>query len=400
MPLKIREAASLTILAASAAACGSFFPDPVPDDQILDGPVSGLTEAENQRFLNGDAAFSEVFTTANGLGPLFVATSCFSCHPGDGKGHPFTTLTRFGQSDPSGNLFLGEGGPQLQHRAIPGFVPESIPPGAPSARLVPPANTGLGHLEAVADQDIIDLADPFDADGDGISGVPSWIELPPFVQPSEGAVTLNGRYLGRFGKKASAYNLLHQTVNAYIQDIGVTTDYHPSELPNASDNVPDPETPGSTVDEVVFYLRTLKTPVRRDTESAEVEEGEALFAQAGCAKCHVKSLTTASSPIAPLANKTFYPYTDMLLHDMGSGLDDGYTEGSALSAEWRTPPLWGLGLSKQSQGGTYFLLHDGRAKSIEEAILLHGGEGQSSRDAFGQFTDEQVKKLIRFLESL
>jgi CxxC motif-containing protein (DUF1111 family) len=213
-------------------------------------------------------------------------------------------------------------------------------------------------------------------------------------------VTFNGRYLGRFGKKASAYNLLHQTVNAYIQDIGVTTDYHPSELPNASDNVPDPETPGSTVDEVVFYLRTLKAPVRRDTESAEVEEGEALFEQAGCAKCHVKSLTTASSPIAPLSNKTFYPYTDMLLHDMGAGLDDGYTEGSALSAEWRTPPLWGLGLSKQSQGGTYFLLHDGRARSIEEAILLHGGEAQSSRDAFSQYTDEQVKRLVRFLESL
>ncbi len=401
MALKtVTIAASLALNVAILSSCGTFFPEPVPDNQVLDGPLEGLSAAENQRFVNGDVAFSEVFTVSNGLGPLFVSTSCISCHPGDGKGHPFTTLTRFGQADPSGNLYLTQGGPQLQHRAIPGFVPETIPSGAPSVQLTPPANTGLGYLEAVSDDDIIAMSDPLDGDGDGVSGVPSWIALPSFVQPSQGAVVNNGKYLGRFGKKAGAHNLLHQTVNAYIEDIGITTDYHPAELPNASDNIADPEIPGATVDEVVFYLKTLKAPVRRNTDDGEVATGEAIFVQLGCEKCHKKTLTTSSSPILPLSNKSFSPVTDLLLHDMGPGLDDGYTEGSALSSEWRTPPLWGLGLSKDSQGGSYFLLHDGRARSIEEAILLHGGEAQSSRDAYSQLPSEEVKRLIRFLESL
>ena len=111
-------------------------------------------------------------------------------------------------------------------------------------------------------------------------------------------------------------------------------------------------------------------------------------------------MKTGSSPIAALSNKTFYPYTDLLLHDMGAGLDDGYTEGSATSSEWRTPALWGLGLSKNSQGGQYYLLHDGRATSIEEAILLHGGEGDLSKEKYKSLSSDEKKKLIQFLESL
>ena len=140
--------------------------------------------------------------------------------------------------------------------------------------------------------------------------------------------------------------------------------------------------------------------MQRNQNDAGVIAGKQIFTNIGCAKCHTPQLTTGISPIAPLSGKTFFPYSDLLLHDMGSGLNDGYTEGTALPQEWRTPPLWGLGLSKNSQGGQYFLLHDGRARTIEEAITLHGGEGQASKNNFVQLTAEEKTKLIKFLESL
>jgi len=161
----------------------------------------------------------------------------------------------------------------------------------------------------------------------------------------------------------------------------------------------DPEISNQTIQDVVFYLKTLKVPEPRST-TAEILSGKELFTTIGCAKCHRPEMKTGASPIAALANKTFFPYSDFLLHDMGPGLDDGYTEGSALTSEWRTPPLWGLGLSKNSQGGQYFLLHDGRAKSIEQAILLHGGEANTSKENFEALTVDEKKKLIQFLESL
>src|SRR5687767_4257781 len=135
-------------------SCENFEPAAPPDDSLLDGPVEGLSESENIRFLNGDIAFNdEVFVPETGLGPLFVASSCGSCHPGDGKGHPFTTLTRFGQYDGTGNQYLHLGGPQLQNRAIPGFTPEQLPDNVGCSKLTPPANTGLGYLDAVSDDD-------------------------------------------------------------------------------------------------------------------------------------------------------------------------------------------------------------------------------------------------------
>jgi len=152
--------------------------------------------------------------------------------------------------------------------------------------------------------------------------------------------------------------------------------------------------------DLVFYLRTLKAPVQRNQNDPDVTGGQQLFVTIGCAKCHTPELKTGNYAITALANKTFHPYTDLLLHDMGNGLNDGYTEGSALTAEWRTPPLWGLGLSKNSQGGQYFLLHDGRATSIEQAITLHGGEGQASNTRFQQLSAADRSLLIKFLESL
>ncbi|MBL7852565.1 MAG: c-type cytochrome [Cyclobacteriaceae bacterium] len=379
-------------------ACEEFQPKAPQAFELLDGPVSGLTEAENLQFLRGDVAFNdEVFTSANGLGPLFVATSCGSCHPGDGKGHPFSTLTRFGQADENGNQYLHIGGPQLQHRAIPGFTPEAIPQNATFSRFTPPANTGLGFIDAVSDAEILDWADPDDSDGDGISGVPNWISLKEYVTERPNSVTQNGRYIGRFGKKAATYDLLQQTATAYNQDIGVTSSFEP--VDTHSGLVFDPEVSNQTINDVVFYLKTLKAPAPRP-ESNSMLEGKQLFTTIGCTKCHRPEMKTGNSAIAALANKTFSPYSDFLLHDMGSSLDDGYTEGSAKTYEWRTPPLWGLGLSKNSQGGQYFLMHDGRARSIDEAILLHGGEANQITNNYQGLTADEKTKLIQFLESL
>lgn len=373
-------------------------PEPKMED-ILDGPIDGLSSSESLEFLEGDVAFNEqVFTAETGLGPLFVATSCVSCHAGDGKGHPFTTLTRFGQSDVSGNQFMHLGAPQLQNRALPGYLPEQIPSGASSAKFMPPANTGLGFLAALTDAQILAIADPFDSNNDGISGVPNYITPPSFFSPKWFHQENNGKYIGRFGKKAAAIDLLHQTVNAYNQDMGITSSFSPRDTYSGLDI--DPEVSNRTVNNVVFYLRTLKAPLRRNQNDAEVQAGEALFSNLKCAECHKPQWTTPNSDIAGLANKTFYPYTDLLLHDMGSGLDDGYTEGQAQTSEWRTPPLWGIGLAKKSQGGQYFLLHDGRARSIEQAILMHGGEALNSKNSYQQLTTGEKQKLVKFIESL
>lgn len=388
-------------------ACSKMLPPYTPDDELLDGPVEGLTESENAIFLAGDVAFNDdVFTAENGLGPFFVATSCGSCHAGDGKGHPFTTLTRFGQSDSTGNQFMAFGGPQLQNRAIPGYTPETIPVGAPSAKFTPPANTGLGFLAALTDAQILANADPLDADGDGISGIPNYITPPFYFIPQSFHQSFSGKYIGRFGKKAAAIDLLHQTVNAYNQDMGVTSEFSPNE-PGVNgltspypDPVDDPEVSSNTILNVVFYLRTLKAPIQRNQTDPDVIAGKQIFTAINCAKCHTPEWTTESSDISALAYKTFYPYTDLLLHDMGTGLDDGYTEGMAKTSEWRTPPLWGLGLSKNSQGGEYYLMHDGRAASIDEAILMHGGEGQGSKTLYQSLSDTDKQKLIKFLESL
>lgn len=391
---------AMLFLALAITACSKLLPPKVADNQTLDGPIEGLSGEQHSQFLAGDAAFNaEVFTSQTGLGPTFVATSCASCHAGDGKGHPFTTLTRFGQSDTIlGNLFLGLGGPQLQNRALPGFKPESIPQGATFSQFTPPANTGLGFVDAVSDAVLLALADPDDLNGDGISGRPNWIRLRPYSTPRPGSISVNGRYIGRFGKKASTYDLLQQTATAYNQDMGIVSFFEPVDPYSGLES--DAEVSNNTVHNVVFYLKTLKAPVRRNENNTEVLQGQQLFKQLNCSGCHVQSLITGYSPVAALSNKTFFPYSDFLLHDMGAELNDGYTEGTALPAEWKTPPLWGLGLSKQSQGGKYYLMHDGRATSIEMAILLHGGEALNSKNQYQQLSSTDKLKLIRFLESL
>ncbi|MEO8516812.1 MAG: di-heme oxidoredictase family protein [Flavobacterium sp.] len=387
----------LVLIAIFFTSCEDSYVNVPSQDELLDGPIDGLTTAESARFLKGDAAFAEVFTRETGLGSTFVATSCVSCHAGDGKGHPFTTLVRFGQADENGNTFLHLGGPQLQNRALPGFMPEQIPAGATFAKFTPPSNTGLGFIQYVTDADILAMADPNDANDDGISGVPNWVSMPSYIDDT-GAISQGGKYIGRFGKKGAAFNLLHQTVNAYNQDIGITSLYNPIDA--YTNEEIDPEIGTSTVNDVVFYLKTLKAPIQRNKNDAVVAQGKILFNQINCVGCHKSELKTGYSPINALSNKTFSPYTDLLLHDMGSGLDDGYTEGIAKTYEWKTPALWGLGLSEKAQGGAYFLMHDGRAMSIEQAISMHGGEASNSRAAFNNLSQDERNAVIKFLKSL
>ena len=170
---------------------------------------------------------------------------------------------------------------------------------------------------------------------------------------------------------------------------------------NISDNVADPEVGSDVVDRLVFYMRTLKAPTRRNLDDADVIAGEQIFKNIGCDNCHKSTLTTGSSEIAALNNKEFHPYTDLLLHDMGSILDDGYPEGSATGSEWRTPPLWGLGLAEDSQGGTGYYLHDGRATTLNGAIGYHsGGEASDIASNYSALSQTEKDQLIKFLKSL
>lgn len=389
-----------TLTGIICISCEEFLPAQPPDEDLLDGPLEGLLTEQQAVFLDGDIAFNdEVFTPETGLGAIFVSTSCGSCHAGDGKGHPFTTLIRFTpEQDSTGNTVLEQGPTQLQNRAIPGYLPEKIPEGVPFSKFTPPAVTGLGFLDLVSDADLLAMADPDDSDGDGISGTVNWNSIPSYVEVRNNAVVKDGKYICRFGKKASVYDLLQQTATAYNQDIGITSLFEPIDVYTGFET--DPEISSKTVHDVVFYLQTLKAPIQRMPNIPQVMAGKSIFTDLGCGGCHRPSLKTGFSSIEALSNKEFYPYTDLLLHDMGPGLDDGFTEGSAKTSEWRTPPLWGLGLSKNSQGGGYFLMHDGRAKSINEAILLHGGEGQNSKVAYIDLSEAERQKLISFLESL
>lgn len=386
-------------------SCEKMMPPAPKADEVMDAPVDGLSQQQNKLFLEGAEEFDEIYTAETGLGPIFVATSCGGCHAGDNKGHPFTTLTRFGQSDTLGNLFLAFGAPQIQHRAVPGHIGETVPSGATSTKFIAPIASGVGFLELVSDQDLLAMSDPNDANSDGISGIPNWNAIPSWVIPNTNAVTQNGKYICRFGRKASTYNLHQQTVGAFNNDIGVTTTFLPTNPFNYlegmnSSPINDPEISDQSINATVFYLQALQAPVQRNQNDPDVLRGKDVFIQIGCESCHKQTLTTGYSPITPLSNKVFHPYTDLLLHDMGTELNDNYTEGSALAPEWRTTPLWGVGLSSSSQGGSTFLMHDGRAHSFSEAILLHGGEGNGSRTLYNQLSESDKQALIKFLESL
>ncbi|WP_428034220.1 di-heme oxidoredictase family protein [Amphritea sp.] len=400
-------------------------------------------------------------TASDGLGPLYNARACQRCHLKDGRGHPpeanwpednavsmFLRLSIPPQNDlqrqqlESGKIGVipePTYGGQLQDLAISGLAGEgrmvinyresivtladgvkvslrhptySIaelnygplhPQTMVSPRVAPPM-VGLGLLEALPATAIEALADPEDRDNDGISGRTNRV-WNSFSQQQD---------LGRFGWKAGNPTLIQQAVGAFNGDMGVSTPFAPAasgdctaqqtdclRQPDGNTEQQDnAEASAEMVRLVEFYSRNLAPPARPDFDKPEVLKGKAVFHQSGCAACHQPSFTTASRRDMPeQSDQLIWPYSDLLLHDMGEALADNRPEFLASGSEWRTPPLWGIGLTKTVSGHTYFL-HDGRARNLLEAVLWHGGEGSVSRDRVINLPTADRQALMTFLESL
>ncbi len=397
--------------------------------------------------------------SADGLGPLYNARACQRCHLKDGRGHPpegpdDSAVSMFLRlSIPPGNALEREllasrqakvipeptYGGQLQDLAIAGHKAEGrmairyeeqaielaggeivhlrapaysvrdlgYGPLHPEVMLSPrvaPAMIGLGLLEAIAEEDILANADPDDEDGDGISGRPNRV-----WDLEKDAVTL-----GRFGWKAGNPTLHQQNSNAMAGDIGISNPLVPvsygecTEAQRACRMAPhgDSERHGGfetgveVMDKILFYSRNLAVPARRDIDDAEVLLGKEKFYESGCIACHTPKFITPKVGVPDAqAFQLIWPYADLLLHDMGEGLADHRPEGDANGREWRTPPLWGIGLTETVNGHTYFL-HDGRARNLKEAILWHDGEGADARQRFVDLAKPDREALIAFLKSL
>jgi CxxC motif-containing protein (DUF1111 family) len=391
------------VAAVAVTACDQLTTVQPPDGDVFDAPVEGLTTSELAAFVRGDAEFGRPFSPNAGLGPIFNDVSCAACHSGDGRGQLRNALHRIG--DPSNDFERAIGGPQIQNKAIPGATAEEIPTGKPVSVRLPPPVFGAGLIEAIPEAAILANVDSLDANGDGISGRPNWVmpaQFVPLTEPASGTVPR----LGRFGRKAQNAVLMQQVVEAYLQDMGITSPFLPTENRNplmgtpveAVDRAPDPEVTESIVHAVTFYVRALAPPAPgADTESRI--QGRTLFTEIQCARCHFPEYQTGPSPVAALSNKPVLLYSDLLLHDMGDALADNRPDGQASGREWRTTPLWGLRLMRSFLNGQALLMHDGRAKTIEEAILLHGGEALASRNAFAGLTAAQKDALLDFVGS-
>jgi CxxC motif-containing protein (DUF1111 family) len=373
------------------------------DGDVFDAPIEGLSDSEMSAFIRGDEEFGRRFSAASGLGPIFNNVSCASCHSGDGRGRLENSLQRIGSA--GDNYLSALGGPQIQDKAIPGAHAEPQPNGVAISLRLPPPVFGVGLIEAIPESAILANVDSLDSDGDGISGRPNWVYAAAYV-PGGTPGAGSDRLIGRFGRKAQTSNLVEQVVGAYSQDMGITSDFIPAEVANpfsvaqtlAADRVPDPEIPASTVQAVVHYVRTLAPP-KPASDNATIVEGRALFQSVGCAACHVPSFTTGQSVVSALSGQRVELYSDLLLHDMGDELADGRPDGEASGREWKTPPLWGLRLIREFLNGDAFLMHDGRARNVDEAIRMHGGEGRAARDRYAGLTDAQRAALLRFVES-
>jgi CxxC motif-containing protein (DUF1111 family) len=404
-------------------------------------PLANISSPDLQRHKDGDAVFEATFVTPpatvnGGLGPIYNNTSCKSCHNNDGRARPPLANEQFG-----GLLFRisvpgadTHGGPlpvpgyglQVQNNAVFGVLPEMtiqisyteipgkfsdgtdyslqkptytmvnpyIP--VPSDVMLSPrmanANFGLGLLDAVTEQTILSYADENDANGDGISGKANYV----YDQAQDKLV------LGRYGWKASQPTLLQQSAAAANGDMGITSTYFPDEASKGqTQDVPahEAELSADQLNALTVYLQTLAPPARRNAADGTVQKGRSLFIQAKCAACHLPKMQTGTSSFSELTNQTIRPYTDLLLHDMGDGLADGRPDFNATGNEWRTAPLWGIGLTQVVSGHTYFL-HDGRARNLTEAILWHGGEAEKSKQAFVTMNATDRAALLKFLNSL
>ena len=277
-------------------------------------------------------------------------------------------------------------------------------PGTMISPRVAPQMIGLGLLDAIPAADILALADPDDADGNGISGRAQIVMSTEFGVPM----------LGRFGLKAGKPSVREQSAGAFAGDIGISPTLFPAGFGDCTDAqtrcraAPDGTTPAHDNAEisdaglalVSFYSSNLGVPARRDIDDSQVLRGKQVFYETGCIACHTpKHVTHRLTDQPEQSFQLIWPYTDMLLHDMGPGLADNRPEARANGQEWRTPPLWGIGLTEQGSGHTYFL-HDGRARNLLEAILWHGGEAEPSKERYRSANQEDRKALIRFLNSL
>jgi len=389
-------------LAALAVGCDGLVTEAPNDADLFDAPIDGLTAEELAAFVEGDEQFGQAFLPSEGLGPIFNDVSCAACHSGDGRGRRENSLTRVSRGvDPA----LDVGGPQIQDRAIPGAVPESVPAGVDVSVRLPPPVFGVGLIEAIPEAAILANADPTDADGDGISGRPNMVIPPAFVpdrEPGAGSTP----QLGRFSRKAQVSSILEQIVAAYQQDIGITTGFLPDENHNpqvsraheVADRVADPELPATAVLATLDYLRMLAPPAPGEM-TARRQRGGDVFRAIGCAACHVPEFVAGPSVIPAIEGRRVALFSDLLLHDMGPGLADNRPDGDATGQEWRTAPLWGLRVMRDFLNGDAFLLHDGRAATVEEAILLHGGEGQEARDEFAALAPADRDALLDFVET-
>ncbi len=430
------------------------------DQNAFSLPSANLPPSRRVDFSVGNSFFRSPWviapsttTARDGLGPLFNTNACQNCHIKDGRGHPPTPdaanavsmLVRLSIPDAPQFAKLIEQvgvvpepvyGGQFQDMAVPGVAPEGkvrvdytpVPvrfkdgtevelrkpllqitqlgygPMHPdtrfSARVAPPM-IGLGLLEAIPEEAILANATAQAKANNGIHGRPNqvWDDA------------LQKTVMGRFGWKAGQPNLNQQNVHAFSGDMGLTTSLRPfddctdaqtacKQAPNGNGPDGEPEVSDNILRLVLFYSRNLAVPARRGVNDADVIAGKNLFFQAGCDSCHTPKYTTAANAAEPeLASQVIRPYSDLLLHDMGDGLADNRTEFQASGRDWRTPPLWGIGLTQAVSGHTQFL-HDGRARNLLEAVLWHGGEAQAAQQQVLSFNAEQRAALLAFLNSL
>jgi len=413
-------------------------------------PATNLTVPQRGEFFIGNAFFNSPWVVApasasarDGLGPLFNARSCDQCHNNDGRGQPplkedeqpvslviqFATPTPGDNNEPQADPNYGvnfnpfaiggvpaEGKLRIRHREIAGTYGDGTPytllapeytfeelaygeldPDTKFSPRIAPAVFGSGLLEAIPEDQIMERSDPDDANNDGISGRPNRVWDP-----------LVGRaVLGRFGWKLNQPDIAHQTAAAFSSEIGMTTSLRPEQICTpvqtaclAAPNGGEPEISDEMFNHMVTYQRMLAVPMRRNLDSPEVKRGAQLFLESGCEGCHRATFKTDNVKDRPwLSDQIIHPFTDMLLHDMGEELADGRADFAASGSEWRTQPLWGLGLQKVVNGHTR-LLHDGRARDVSEAILWHGGEGERAREAFRNLSKQDREALLKFIDSL
>jgi CxxC motif-containing protein (DUF1111 family) len=401
-PTTSTTAVRVGALALVLAACASDEPPPSTVVNAFDVPIDGLSADDVARFDDGDALFGLPFREPDGLGPLYIRSACGACHEEGLRGAGL--VQKMVALDASGAVALDQSALPFGHTIRRGLAAGAVTPIEPptdvmtrvSIRVGPPV-LGRGYLEAIADSEIERIAAEQAARRDDIHGRINRVTFASvpnpdtsFAQHYQGEPNL----IGRFGLKARIVSLDEFTADAFQGDMGMTSPMRPDELANP-DGLADDAKPGvdvgiDAIDRIAFYLRRIAIPRRVGLTT----RGAQLFAQAQCAACHVPALKTrADYPIAQLAGIDAPVYTDLLLHDMGDALADGMTDGSASGAAWRTAPLIGLRFYR-----TY--LHDGRATSVEDAILAHDGEGRAAADAFRALGAADRQTLLSFVEAL